>query len=346
MSDQPDNNQRTLDRYDGAVPKPQYPQEWAAYNKAKTNEDLRFKELVIELAKGIPDNPTPKRGRKGFSQKERFILMAMREHYKGSLRKCESILKVLATENFIPNVPTYASISNFYGDEELTPLLEQLVKITALPALQVESVGAIDATGWSLRRYRSWREQKYGKLHVMRETLWVKLHIICGTLTHTIALAEVTPSNTADITMMQSMLSNCQKYFDMKEFVADKGYLSRDTIAFLSTLGIDAYIPFKSNSIRNSKGVPMWRQMFDYFQNDKERYMEHYHRRSNVETTFHMLKSRYGDYLTTKSFPANKNEVLMRVICHNVCVLIQESIELGIKVDFTACQEMGSVVKN
>jgi len=39
--------------------------------------------------------------------------------------------------------------------------------------------------------------------------------------------------------------------------------------------------------------------------------------------------------LTRSKTPvATRNEVLCKIICHNICVLIQESQELGIEVDF------------
>jgi hypothetical protein len=33
-------------------------------------------------------------------------------------------------------------------------------------------------------------------------------------------------------------------------------------------------------------------------------FLEHYHKRSNVETTFHMIKSKFGDAVLSKSEPA------------------------------------------
>ena len=62
--------------------------------------------------------------------------------------------------------------------------------------------------------------------------------------------------------------------------------------------------------------------------------MEHYHKRSNVETCFHMIKSKFGDSLKSKDKIAQTNEILAKVLCHNICVVIQEMHELGIKGEF------------
>ena len=59
-----------------------------------------------------------------------------------------------------------------------------------------------------------------------------------------------------------------------------------------------------------------------------------YHKRSNVESTFAMIKAKLRDHVRAKTPVAMVNEVLCKIICHNVCVLIQESHELGIEVEF------------
>jgi len=62
--------------------------------------------------------------------------------------------------------------------------------------------------------------------------------------------------------------------------------------------------------------------------------MAHYHKRSNVETTFHMLKSKFGVALRSKSKTAQINEALCKVLAHNLCCPIQNMFELNIKPEF------------
>ena len=54
----------------------------------------------------------------------------------------------------------------------------------------------------------------------------------------------------------------------------------------------------------------------------------------NAETTFHMIRSKYGDAVRSKTEVAQVNEVLLKVLCHNICVVIQEMFELGIAPSF------------
>ena len=59
-----------------------------------------------------------------------------------------------------------------------------------------------------------------------------------------------------------------------------------------------------------------------------------YHKRSNVETTFSMIKARFGERLRSKTERAQINEALIKVLCHNICVVVQSIHELGLDVEF------------
>jgi hypothetical protein len=53
-----------------------------------------------------------------------------------------------------------------------------------------------------------------------------------------------------------------------------------------------------------------------------------------VETTFSMIKSKFGERLRCKTETAQINEALCKVLCHNLCVVIQSMYELGVEPDF------------
>src|SRR5213079_1855820 len=96
-----------------------------------------------------------------------------------------------------------------------------------------------------------------------------------------------------------------------------------------ASLGGTAYIPFKSNSLPGTTGG-IWEKMYGYFHFKREEFLKHYHQRSNVESTFSMVKAKFQDAVRSKTDVAMKNEVLCKFLCHNICVVHQSHIELGI----------------
>ena len=97
------------------------------------------------------------------------------------------------------------------------------------------------------------------------------------------------------------------------------------------------YIPFKTNSVQvNSKGERHgpWERAFLYYHLHRQEFLRRYHLRSNVESTMWMIKSKFGAFVRTKSDVAQFNEVLGKVLCHNIVVLVGSSYELGIEPQF------------
>lgn len=70
--------------------------------------------------------------------------------------------------------------------------------------------------------------------------------------------------------------------------------------------------------------------MFHYFSFNREEFFAHYHKLSNVESTVMMIKTKFRDHVRSKTDVAMKNEVLCKILCHNMCCLISAIYELGI----------------
>ena len=77
-----------------------------------------------------------------------------------------------------------------------------------------------------------------------------------------------------------------------------------------------------------------WAKAFGYFLYRREEFLAHYHKRSNVETTFSMIKAKFGERLRCKTTTAQINEALCKVLCHNLCCVIQSMYELGVDPTF------------
>jgi hypothetical protein len=56
----------------------------------------------------------------------------------------------------------------------------------------------------------------------------------------------------------------------------------------------------------------------------------------SIMLAFHMIKSKFGQRLRSKTLIAQVNEALCKVLCHNLCVVIQSVHELGIETNFEA----------
>jgi transposase len=115
------------------------------------------------------------------------------------------------------------------------------------------------------------------------------------------------------------------------EVSAAKAYSTVKNLEAIAEWGADPFVPFKSNTTGNGGGNSLWRRLWGYYQFQREEFLPHYHKRSNVETTFSMIKAKFGGKLWSKSETGQVNEALLKVICHNIVVLVQSIYELGIE---------------
>ena len=64
--------------------------------------------------------------------------------------------------------------------------------------------------------------------------------------------------------------------------------------------------------------------------------MEHYHKKSNIETAYSMIKGKFGGALRSKGDTGQTNEALCKILAHNICVPIQAMHALNIRPIFCA----------
>lgn len=125
--------------------------------------------------------------------------------------------------------------------------------------------------------------------------------------------------------------------FDIREVSADGAYASNPNYTTVASLGAQLYTTFAAGTTGGVGGA--FAKAFDAFQSNRGEYLNHYHKRSNVESTVSMVKRKFGDAVKSKNELAQKNEVYAKFVCHNLCVLIAEMYSLGIEAVFPAAIE-------
>src|SRR3989338_1567871 len=316
-----------------------YGQNWSAYNQAQTHETEQFMGLLYDLTDGI--YKPYEFGRPSLPLCDVVFCSALKVYSTMSSRRTMANYRNAFEKKYISQIPNFNAVSELLNKEEITPILLDLIESSSLPLKAIETDFAVDSSGFSTSRYARWFNFKYGK--EVNSRIWLKAHLITGTKTNIVTGERITGAFSHDTNEFPELVEKTAENFNINEISADKGYSSRANIELVNDIGGSAFIPFKSNTTGKQRGSQIWGKMFHYFMYNREDFLQHYHKRSNVETTFHMIKAKFGTHVRSKNTTAQINEILLKVLCHNICVVIHEIHELGIKPDF--CKESNETAR-
>jgi transposase len=224
----------------------------------------------------------------------------------------------------------YNTVIDSFENAALAPILRGLIVRSSLPLKAVEENFAVDSSGFSTSRFVRWFDHKYG---VTRQKYdWVKCHLMCGVKTNVVTAVEIGGRYEGDCPHFAPMVRQTAAAFKINEVSADGAYCSYENMDLVAALGGTPFVNFPANTTAAEGG--MMATMFHLYNLNRDEYRSHYHRRSNVESTFSMIKAKFGDSLSSKTDAAMVNEALCKLLAHNLCCLIQSHYELGIAARF------------
>ncbi len=319
------------------APRPTYKQDWPAYNAAQIHEKDKFQELLAELCGGVPSpDANPKGGRPPVPMGDRVFAVAFKVYTTMSGRRASTDMRDARDKGHLSRAPHYSGVCRYLEDPAMTPILAGLIGESAKPLRSIESDFIVDSSGFATSRFVRWFDHKYGV--VKKQYDWVKVSVMTGVKTNVVTAVEIDERYAADCPRFAPLVkATVGNGFTIREVSADSAYLSYENMEIVATYGGTPYIAFKSNSSAVQGGTLA--RMFHLYNFNRDEYLASYHKRSNVESTFSMMKAKFGDSLRSKTDIAMVNEALAKVLCHNICCLIQSMYELGIEATFWGEQE-------
>jgi len=310
---------------------------WRAYETAQMTECERVPQLLHSLCESYVNEParevgTP--GRKPIPLREALYAVVMKVYSCRSGRRADKDIKDCVGLGHLSKKWAPKTLFRVLADSELTPILVRLIMESSAPLAAIEALAggqyAQDSTGFPTVFYERWFDQKHGKL--CSEHGWVKLHLMVGTVTHVVTGVKV--SSEADCPVLPETLEQTRVYHRVQEVSADKAYLAKYNLAAIVEGGAQPFIPFKTNSLGTASTSPHWRKMWCLFQLKAEEFLHSYHRRSNVESAIGSIKSKCGAGVRCKLPAAQANEVLCKVLIHNLACIVHAIEKHGIDVSF------------
>jgi hypothetical protein len=270
-----------------------------------------------------------------------------------STRRAVSYVDLAYERGYISRPMCFSKITGTIENPALSPVIKSLISLSSRPLAAVEEGIAFDSSGFTSKYYVRYNadikpiiegnnkkrddskkdRDAIKKDRGVTEHDWVMAHVGCGTKTHVITGVVIKDRHAPDLKQLPELLGLTLMNKDsVKEVVADAIYNSVANQELIASIGAIGYIPFKGNLTGAAGGV--WQKAYYYYQYHREDFLMHYHQHSNIESVFRMIDAKFGKYVRSKTEVARVNEVLLKLLCHNICVLIQSMYELGITPEF------------
>jgi hypothetical protein len=320
--------------------KPTYAQDWPNYNRAQSEEKPLLMRLLSGFCQSIEDDDSQGRGRPAIPTRDMVFAICYKVFEGKSARRFTPYLNTAYQLGLISHTPHFNSVIGAMKDPEVTQVLLDLVAQTSAPLRDFERTFAADSSGFGNSRFDRWIDIKDPTKRKKQHT-WTKVHLMGGTTTHIVTAVVIKDKDASDTTQLPDLVNMTAKNFDMTEVYADKAYGSLDNYEVIAKNGAVPYIAFKSihsgaGKNRQKRMTPageLWQRMYHMFHMHADEFYAHYHQRSNIESVFSMIKAKFGDIVRSKSETAMLNEVLCKIVCHNICVLIMAMFERGLDLD-------------
>jgi len=324
-----------------------YPQDWPAYNRAQTTEKAMFCRLLRDLCAGVTE-PVQVKGRPRVPLADALFSACFKVYSTVSSRRFMTDLREAHAAGLVGRPWHFNTVLKVIEDETITPALHDLIAASAAPLRSVEDTFAVDSTGFGTQCFYRHYSAKYGHDQYSRD--YLKLHALIGTKTNVIAAVTITDRDAHDSPQFRPLIEAGVQDFTLATVVADKAYNSRDNVALVAEVGATPYIPFRSIQKvmpNDPKAAPVWTNLFHLYNYRRDEFLSHYHVRSNAESTFSSMKRVFGDTLRSRTPEAQVNELLLKVIAHNIVCVIHSIFELGVSVaGLAACTETDRAAHN
>jgi hypothetical protein len=164
---------------------------------------------------------------------------------------------------------------------------------------------------------------------------YMRLHVIVESSTHIVTSAGVGDWYESEQEFFTPLLSRVVNNHTVETICGDKNYMSKKHVEEAIKMGVTRcrFVP-KRNYKAGDKKSEGWNENVAAYREGGGVSGEYFRERTQVESTFNMIKTRFTRELSAKLYVSLVNEALCLVICHNLRVLAEQSLLRETKPEF------------
>ena len=304
----------------------------------------RVPQLAAQLSRlALPLVSAPRRGGQPLPLSDQLFSIMMKAYNNCSYEELVGQLNLYKDAGYARHVPSRNSLINYQHSSAVNAALKDLLARSALPVRDIETVLAIDGTGFGTCATANARDEKYRGVTQRASNKFMKATAAVGCATNVVAAAAFCTQDGAEINYFERVvLASKATWPRLAVVLGDALYSDNPRISAASAAGLRLISPTRyARGAYQSTDAARW--LWDFY-NEPDRFVEGaafddvYRYRSKIESVFSAVKRTMGWHLRMRlshadtAAPESKtaewiglgreNELLARFIVWNLRVLV------------------------
>lgn len=195
----------------------------------------------------------------------------------------------------------------------------------------------LDGTGIGLTTRGTYRSERYGIPFIDGRALYARLNLVMDRKFKMVLAAVVTRDHgkgTGEVSQVRTLLQRVRAIgFSPRNVLGDALYGNENVLQAIEEVGGQPFIPLKSiyTDARPPK-TPLMLALYWRIKADRDAFQAVYDNRPVIESGIWSIKAKFEDCVRSRTFRAQVNEILFKVLCHNIDVLIHAAHEYKIDI--------------
>lgn len=229
----------------------------------------------------------------------------------------------------------YNRFSDYLNCLRTTAELNWAIAETCSPLMPFVEELILDATGISVTTHGAYRADRYGI--ASDSPRYLRLSLIMDRRYKIFPVALVTPEKgdkSGELTQAPLLLARAKALgYTARYVLGDLLYSTEGIMDAILAFGAEPVIPFKSiYSSNRLPASPLMKRFYKLLLADRETFQKRYNSRPLIEAGISALKRRFSEGINSREPIARVNEILLKVLCHNINCLIHAVVEHGLDV--------------
>jgi hypothetical protein len=236
--------------------------------------------------------------------------------------------------------------SEYLNEKPTTAILNWSIAEICTVVMSLFDDIILDGTGIGLTTRGTYRSERYGIPHTEGRSLYARLNLVMDRKFKMVLAAVVTRDHgkgTGEVSQVRSLLQRVRAIgFAPKRVLADALYGNENVLEAIEECGAEPFIPLKSiYTEQRLPKTPLMLALYWRIKADRDAFQAVYDNRPVIEAGIWSIKAKFEGSTRSRTFRAQVNEILFKVLCHNIDVLIHAARENKIDIEGLLGDKLG-----